>query len=326
MLHRHINFDVINWQVVNCMRRLTSMQFLRTKQVPEMRLRGNHNILSSTAGGRHNTWKPASSSCMIACSLTGWVEDIFNFRCRNEVRNKVAFFLFCFGSLELVKAVGIHGNCRPVTKYHFVHMPHDLTKNMRTQVKYTDHIGLMFLIKTSAQWSCMKKDILICCCLGADERDIQSHSHQTNNTFHCSNTIVWFCRPIHGGVWWAFVSIVSQTMNPSISLSVLPGGGRTHSITGFTSSISNNACARVHWNQKDKSKDNRDTTEYPVGIFALYEEVKATMEMSRNGLSDILIWIRRTGNDVVSLCKEKLLPRSIQWCAVGYKEHCFKQQ
>lgn len=40
---------------------LTPMQFLRTKLVPATRLTGNHKLLC------HNTWKPASRRCVVAC-------------------------------------------------------------------------------------------------------------------------------------------------------------------------------------------------------------------------------------------------------------------
>lgn len=121
------------------------------------------------------------------------------------------------------------------------------------------------------------EDISICCHLGTDDWDFWSCSCRTNNTFHFSNTMVWFRSPVYEGVWWAYVSIVPQTMKPSISLSVLPGGGRTHSITGFTSCI---GCAHRHTHtpacakckhmflriSKSKNEDNRDRTENLLGI------------------------------------------------------------
>lgn len=76
MGHRNVNFDSKNDRSWIVKAHLTPMQFLRTKQVPEMRLTGNHNSLSSIAGVCLNTWKPASSRCMIACTVLwhdGWV-------------------------------------------------------------------------------------------------------------------------------------------------------------------------------------------------------------------------------------------------------------
>lgn len=107
--------------------------------------------------------------------------------------------------------------------------------------------------------------------------------------------MVWFRRQMYEGVWWAYVSIVPQTMKPSIVLSVLPGGGRTHSITGLQAVVlatraraRTNTRANAHTFSEELEAKAKTRTVGGVRLkiqpwFAQHWWVKATVVMSRVG-------------------------------------------
>lgn len=327
------------------------MHFLRTKQVPGVQLTGNHNLLSSIAGVRHNTWKPASSRGTIASTLTGWADDVFKFCCRNEVQNKVAIFVAwespsCVDPWQLLTSHLIPVCARhapPHTKHEDISVIGSVRYAWVKQSKpfFSCFYPSLSSLRQTGWWT------LILHLLHIDHSSMSRHKTRPgtfqftavlvltsvtadaavvgqNNAFHCSNTMVWFRSQMYEGVWWAYVSIVPQTMKPSIVLSVLPGGGRTHSITGLQAVVLA-ARAQTHtqththflknWSQKQRQG------QWGVRLkiqpwFAQHWWVKATAVMSRGGRGLTISKSAAKKNDVVRLCKDKLKAHSRQWCAV----------